>query len=47
MPKKKEFTDADKKRLMSKESETHGQIKKDSLAAIVQSTVDKRKAKKP
>ncbi len=47
MTKKKEFTEADKIRLMRKESETHGKIREDSIAAVAQRQVDKRKSKKP
>ncbi|MCW3990930.1 MAG: hypothetical protein NWE88_12750 [Candidatus Bathyarchaeota archaeon] len=47
MVKKKEFTEADKKRLMQKESETYGKIRKDSLAVVAQRQVDKRKSKTP
>jgi len=46
MGKKKEFTEADKKRIMSKESKEHGIIRDGSLAQTVQKTVDKRNAKK-
>ena len=45
MVKKKGFTEADKKRIMRKESETHGEIRKDSFAADVQKRVDKSKSK--
>jgi len=45
MRKKKGFTEADKKRIMSSESKTHGKIRKDSLAADVQKRVDKSKSK--
>jgi len=45
MSKKKGFTEADKKRIMSSESKTHGKIREESLAAKVQKQVDKKKTK--
>ncbi len=45
LEKKKEFTEDDKKRIMSKESKTHGKIREGSLAHKVQKTVDKKKSK--
>jgi hypothetical protein len=43
--KKKGFTEADKKRIMSAESKKHGKIREDSFASDVQKRVDKEKSK--
>ena len=45
MGKKKRFTDADKKRIMRKEAETHGNNRKGSYAAEIQKKVDKDRSR--